>query len=341
MPPGDSVMLLCGRLMETPGGLETLAVGHALTDSADGGIVAAHLTRAAAERFIAGKGFPPAIKTTPRIDLSIMHRPWDLLEGDGFDRRLAADAKALHAAWKKSGELAAKPASLAAVSGVVTIHAGAEIGRFVVLDASEGPIVIGAGAHLGAHAVIIGPASIGEGAHIAPHATVKARSAIGPRCKVGGEVGSVVMQGNSNKTHDGHLGDAVVGMWVNLGAGTVNSNLLNTYGEVSMRLEAALEPEPTGRQFMGCVIGDHAKTAIGTRLMTGCVLGTGAMIASSAPPALFTERFTWRTDAGESRYRLDKFLAVAEAVMARRQTALSPRERAMISQLHARVAARS
>ena len=162
---------------------------------------------------------------------------------------------------------------------------------------------------------------------------------IGPRCKVGGEVGSLIMQGNSNKTHDGHLGDAIVGSWVNLGAGTLNSNLLNTYAEVSMQLGAGEPAQSTGRVFMGCVIGDHVKTAIGTRIMTGCVLGTGSMIASSTPPSLYTERFTWRTDAGEAIYRLDKFLSVADIVMARRQMEMSPQERALITQLHAKAVA--
>ena len=335
---GESFMFLSGRLMEVPSSLDSLAVGHAMTDSADGSIVAAHLSRKAAEHFIAGHAFDSKLKTTPRIDLSILRRPWDLLEADGFARRMASDAKATHEAWKQSGELA-KPDKLVAITGEVHIHATAEIGKFVVLDASGGAIVIGPRAHIGHHAVIVGPTSIGEDTHIAAHATIKTRTVIGPRCKVGGEVGSLIMQGNSNKTHDGHLGDAIVGSWVNLGAGTLNSNLLNTYAEVSMQLGAGETAESTGRVFMGCVIGDHVKTAIGTRIMTGCVLGTGSMIASSTPPSLYTERFTWRTDAGEEMYRLDKFLSVAEIVMARRQTEMSPQERALITQLHAKASA--
>ena len=335
---GESFMFLSGRLMEVPSSLDSLAVGHAMTDSADGSIVAAHLSRKDAEHFIAGHAFDSKLKTTPRIDLSILRRPWDLLEADGFARRMASDAKATHEAWKQSGELA-KPDKLVAITGEVHIHATAEIGKFVVLDASGGAIVIGPRAHIGHHAVIVGPTSIGEDTHIAAHANIKARTVIGPRCKVGGEVGSLIMQGNSNKTHDGHLGDAIVGSWVNLGAGTLNSNLLNTYAEVSMQLGADEAAESTGRVFMGCVIGDHVKTAIGTRIMTGCVLGTGSMIASSTPPSLYTERFTWRTDAGEAMYRLDKFLSVAEIVMARRQTEMSPQERALITQLHAKASA--
>ena len=116
------------------------------------------------------------------------------------------------------------------------------------------------------------------------NAIIKPNTVIGPQCKVGGEVGATIFQGSANKAHEGHLGDSWVGKWVNLGAATVNSNLLNTYDEVTMRLDADDSRHRTGRQFMGALIGDHVKTAIGTRLMTGTVLGTGAMIATSTPP---------------------------------------------------------
>ena len=101
----------------------------------------------------------------------------------------------------------------------------------------------------------------------------------------------------------GHLGDSLVGEWVNFGAGSVNSNLLNTYGDVAMRLEPDGSTERTGRQFMGCVVGDHVKFAIGTRIMTGTTIGTGSMIASSTPPPSCTPRFTWLTDAGARTYQ--------------------------------------
>ncbi|MFT3685650.1 MAG: hypothetical protein QM783_12110 [Phycisphaerales bacterium] len=81
----------------------------------------------------------------------------------------------------------------------------------------------------------MGPAYIGSHSTVIERTLVKAHSSIGPWCKVAGEVGGVVFQGFANKAHDGHLGDAFVGEWSNLGAGTTNSNLLNTYGEVTMR----------------------------------------------------------------------------------------------------------
>ena len=147
---------------------------------------------------------------------------------------------------------------------------------------------------------------------------VGARAVIGPQCRAAGEIGSAIFQGFSNKAHDGHLGDALLGEWVNLGAGTVNSNLLNTYGEVAMRLRPSGALERSGRQFMGCIVGDHAKTAIGTRIMTGSSVGTGAMWAAGAAISGTVGSFAWVTDDGERRFRLDKFTDIARTVMARR-----------------------
>jgi hypothetical protein len=129
---------------------------------------------------------------------------------------------------------------------------------------------------------------------------------------------------------------------VNLGAGTDNSNLLNTYGEVTVRLEASRPRERTGRIFCGSFLADHAKLAIGTRLMTGTSVGTGAMIASSASPDTTVDRFAWITDStddsttgdGVRRFRLAKFLDVVRTVMARRGVTPGPAYLARLSALH-------
>jgi hypothetical protein len=103
---------------------------------------------------------------------------------------------------------------------------------------------------------------------------------------------------------------------VNLGAGTVNSNLLNTYGEITA--VSGGSRHRTGLTFLGTIAGDHVKTAICTRLMTGGIIGTGAMVASSAPPGKETARFAWLTDESAQSYRLNKFLDVMRTAMGRR-----------------------
>jgi bifunctional N-acetylglucosamine-1-phosphate-uridyltransferase/glucosamine-1-phosphate-acetyltransferase GlmU-like protein len=166
--------------------------------------------------------------------------------------------------------------------------------------------------------VLCGPCSIGPGSTVLDRALLKAHTVIGPMCKVAGEVGATIFQGYANKAHDGHLGDSWVGKWVNLGAGTINSNLLNTYGEITSRAEPDGPRHHTGLTFFGTIFGDHVKTAINTRIMTGAVIGTGAMIATTAAPPTIVRRFAWLTDDGEKTYRFNKFVEVMEAMMMRR-----------------------
>jgi UDP-N-acetylglucosamine diphosphorylase/glucosamine-1-phosphate N-acetyltransferase len=198
--------------------------------------------------------------------------------------------------------------------------------------------VIGAGVVVRPFAVLVGPCAILDGSTVAERSLIKASTVIGPHCRAGGEIGGTIFQAYSNKSHDGHLGDSFVGEWVNIGAGSDNSNLLNTYGEVIVRLEADGGLTRTGRQFWGAVIGDHVKLAIGTRLMTGTTIGTGAMIACSRSPATLVPRFSWLTDSadGPKSFRIDKFLETARAMMSRRGKAPTPAVEAAIRALHAK-----
>lgn len=217
---------------------------------------------------------------------------------------------------------------MAPAKGVV-VREGARVAESAVLDASGGAIVIDRDARVGHHAVVFGPAYVGPGATVIEHATIRPNTAIGPVCKVGGEITGVIFQGYANKAHEGFLGDSYVGMWANLGAGTTNSNLLNTYGQV------VIDRQRTGETFMGCVLGDHVRTAIGTRIMTGSVVGTGTMWAASKPIAGRVAPMRWVTDAGEKAYRAEKFLEVARAAMARRDRQPSEAEQARFQELGA------
>jgi UDP-N-acetylglucosamine diphosphorylase/glucosamine-1-phosphate N-acetyltransferase len=358
LPRGARFLMLNGRLLREPRDAPRLSLGEALVD-ADGSVLAACLDEGAAASVIGGR-WPSNLRRATLEGGEVLRRPWDLLANEALEERIADDANLLARRWKKDGELA-KPSQVAAwrnekgkswsmrwtgkrtrpiafEGDAVLVHASARVDAFVVLDSSHGPVVVDRDAHIGAHAVLQGPVYVGPGTIVAPGALLKARTVIGPRCRAAGEIGATIIQGESNKAHDGHLGDAIIGRWVNLGAGTVNSNLLNTYGEVSMRVEPEAPMERTGRQFMGCIIGDHVKTAIGTRIMTGTTLGTGSMIACSVPPPTSTPRFSWLTDDGAKVHRLDRFLSTAEMVMKRRNETMHPGERAEIEALHAKAA---
>jgi UDP-N-acetylglucosamine diphosphorylase/glucosamine-1-phosphate N-acetyltransferase len=203
----------------------------------------------------------------------------------------------------------------------IDVHPTVTICPNVTMDASVGAIRIEEGATVRPGAVLCGPCWIGKHVTIVDNACIKANTSIGPWCKIGGEVGGTIFQAYTNKSHDGHLGDSVIGEWVNFGAGTINSNLLNTYADVIVKgLDG--KRHRTNNQFVGCFVGDHVKFAIGTRIMTGSIVGTGSMLASSMPVPTPTPRFSWITDAGTRKYAVDKCITVAKTVMARRSLEL-------------------
>jgi UDP-N-acetylglucosamine diphosphorylase/glucosamine-1-phosphate N-acetyltransferase len=235
---------------------------------------------------------------------------WDLL---GFhEEALRIDA----AAWQgKRVALSDGPHHLINKDQVL-IQASATLAPGCVIDASKGPAVLSAGCLIGANAVIQGPCFIGENTEIMPLSLIRPGTSIGPSCRIGGELARAIVLGNSNKAHQGFLGDSYLGEWINLGAGTNTSNLKNTYGHIGMYLNG--NEIDTGRQFLGSIIGDHTKTAIGTRFMSGSYAGYCSMIATSAHAPRFTPSFSFLTDQGTEPYRLEKAFEVARAVFARR-----------------------
>ena len=196
---------------------------------------------------------------------------------------------------------------------------GAGIEPFVILDATDGPILIRRGATIAAFTRIVGPTYIGEESHVVGDA-VRACS-IGDVCKVRGEIASTIMLGHSNKGHTGFVGSSYIGRWVNLGAGSTTSNLKNTYGPVQLHTTAGVRD--TGLQFLGSLIGDHAKTGIGTMLTTGCIVGAGANIYGAKISPKRIPPFAWGDTEPYARFEFGKLIEVAERMMARRHVALS------------------
>jgi len=150
------------------------------------------------------------------------------------------------------------------------------IAETAVLHAEEGPIVLDDNARVMDFAYLMGPLYVGKGSRIIERSSVKEHVAVGHTCKIGGEVEASIIEDYSNKQHHGFLGHSYVGSWVNLGAGTSNSDLKNTYGEV--RVGVGGRVVPSGMQFFGCVIGDYSKAAINTSIFTGKVIGVCAVL---------------------------------------------------------------
>lgn len=198
----------------------------------------------------------------------------------------------------------------------IWLGSGVNLSPGCVLDASKGPVMIGSGATIGANAVIVGPCSVGPGARIRPLTQVRESTSIGAGCTIGGEVSNAIFMSHSNKGHEGFVGHSYIGEWANLGSGTTTSNLKNTYGEIHARV--GNREIPTGRQFLGSVIGDHSKTAILTRLTAGTYIGFCSMITVTGTAPRMVPSFTFLTDAGAEPYRMDKAMEVAKRVFARR-----------------------
>ncbi|MDP7028752.1 MAG: putative sugar nucleotidyl transferase [Phycisphaerales bacterium] len=302
--------------------LPDLSVGQAAMVGGD--ILAVRLAAADADEFAATCTTPDGLERVD-VDATLYSRPWDILTH--LPEALAVD---LACAGLPSPSV--EPAELVG-EHPAHLDESAAIFPGVVLDTTAGPIVVEAGAVVRPQAVLCGPCWVGRDSTIIDGAVIRANTVVGPGCKVGGEVGASILQGWSNKAHDGYLGDSIVGQWVNLGAGTTTSNLLNTYGEISVRVTPDAPRERTGRAYCGSFIGDHVKTAIGTLLMTGSSIGTGSMIASTGHAPTTLGPLRWVTDAGEKPFRIERFLDTARTMMARRDRELEPEDEARLRYL--------
>ena len=192
-----------------------------------------------------------------------------------------------------------------------------------VFNTTEGPVILDDGATIMEGALLRGPLYVGKNTVIKMGAKVYGGSSLGENSKLGGELNNVIFLGNSNKGHDGFLGNAVVGEWCNLGAATDASNLKNDYGEVRAWNYTQQKFIQTGLQFCGPIIGDHTKTAIHTALNTATVIGVGCNVFSTGFPRTFIPSFSRGGAQGLSENRLAKVLETARVVMARRGKELS------------------
>jgi len=200
----------------------------------------------------------------------------------------------------------------------LVVTAGAMVEPQVVLDVRKGPIVLAPGVVVHAMTRLAGPLAVARDTRLLSGQI--SGSAIGPRCVVGGEVSTSIFLGYANKAHDGFLGHSVVGRWANLGASTVTSNLKNTYGPIRITLHGVRHE--TGLVNLGTLFGDHVKTAIGTMLPTGCVIGVGASLFGTTRPAPDIAPFTWGLDAHGLVLEAGRFVEIAARILPRRDVAV-------------------
>lgn len=258
-------------------------------------------------------------------DVHLIERPWHLFQ-------LCGKAIAYDLAVASQGHPStALPASNTVIGdpALVFLERGANV-EASILNTTNGPIWIGRDAEVMEGCMIRGPFALGDHSQLKMGAKIYGACSFGPECRVGGEVNNSVILGYSNKGHDGFLGNSVLGEWCNLGADTNTSNLKNTYGEVKAWSYAVEAFAPTGQQFLGLVMGDHAKSGINTMFNTGTVAGVCANVFGSGFPAKHIPAFSW---GGGATYALDKALETCRVVMQRRSVPQDAADRKILAEV--------
>ena len=199
----------------------------------------------------------------------------------------------------------------------VLIHPTAEVSASACLDVGAGTILIEKNVKIGAFSYLKGPLFVGESS-IVNRGNISS-SRIGKHCRIGGEIAHCLIGNYANKSHEGFLGHSIVGDWVNLGALTTTSDLKNNYSQV--RLQYKEKTYETKEQKFGSIIGDFARTGIGTMLNTGSILDMGACLFEGRPLQKYYPAFFW--GGKPNKYKLDRFLSDLSVIMARREKVLS------------------
>jgi UDP-N-acetylglucosamine diphosphorylase/glucosamine-1-phosphate N-acetyltransferase len=291
-------------------------------------LLAAHVQSAYANKLTPGALTDPgrtrdvlqgvSAETLADESFELIDHPWQLVQHNATELRRQLGAMRRERAGRVD------PGAHLVNPDAIHLGAGSIVKPGAVLDAEAGPIFVGEHATISPNATLQGPCFIGSNTLVQPSAIIREACSIGPACKVGGEIEGTIFYGCANKQHHGFLGHAYVGEWVNLGAGTVNSDLKNTYGTVRVPING--QPVETGQMFVGAFIGDHAKTGINVALPTGCVVGFAANVLVSGLTPKFVRSFSWLADDGVGALDPQRALATARKVMARRSVALSPAE---------------
>ncbi|HOF91217.1 MAG: GlmU family protein [Tenuifilaceae bacterium] len=304
--------------------IQTMDIGDSLVHGTT--LVAAFLPSLPDVNFSPSAQAFPNAKQLPVEPFAIYHA-WDLFTQNG--RALEQDFELL---TRNRQSCNLSPTNNVLNPNNIFVEEGAKV-ECATLNAQTGPIYIGANAEVMEGALIRGPFALCQNSTLKLGAKIYGPTTIGPGCKVGGEVNNSIILANSNKAHDGFLGNSVVGEWCNIGADSNNSNLKNNYAEVKLWCYARQSFVKTGLQFCGLIMGDHSKCGINTMFNTGTVVGVSANIFGDGFPRNFIPCFSWGGAQGYTTYQLEKALETAKKVMERRNVELDEKEIAILAKV--------
>ena len=275
----------------------SLESGSCLSD--EKGLIAGRMTIDPSS-FDAARYLQYFIKIIDRPSVKRLEHPWQLMQWN--DAMLRADF-----AWVTQGRASEPiPASVNVLQPEsIFIEEGAKL-NFCTLNASTGPIYIGKHTEIMEGSVIRGPFALGEDSVIKLNSRIYGATTLGPSCMGGGEIKNTVMMGNSNKAHDGYLGDSVVGEWCNFGAGSTNSNIKNTAGIVKVWDIDTNSYVEVG-QKCGLIMGDYSRASINASINTGSMIGVCCNVYGAGLLPTIVPNFSW--GVGGTKYVFEKAIS--------------------------------
>ncbi|MCB2201472.1 hypothetical protein KQH51_01925 [bacterium] len=251
---------------------------------------------------------------------------WDIMAD--IEKEVTSDFTALRPSFPKPNDVNLHDGAYLVEKDQIYLADGVSVMPGAVIDATHGPVYIGANTRVESHASVYGPSYIG------PNCVVVAGKisacSIGHTCRVGGEVEESIFHSYVNKYHAGFIGHSYIGSWVNFGAMTTNSDLKNNYSTIRCTVNG--ESIDTGSIKVGSFIGDHTKTGIGTLLNTGITIGIccnlfgGSLIVDKEVPS-----FSWGNSDKYDPYQIEKAIETVRRSMERRGVSLGEREAAQLT----------
>jgi UDP-N-acetylglucosamine diphosphorylase/glucosamine-1-phosphate N-acetyltransferase len=289
-----------------------------------GRLVAVKLTEGDAHRFDPAQQFDRAHQHEQAV-VSIVY-PEDIFKKN--DIELQRDFKLL-----TQGRSSAAISQTNTIIGDNFFAEEGAVAECVTFNTKNGPIYLGQNTEVWEGCHIRGALALCHDSQIKMGAKVYGATTIGPYCRVGGEINNAVLWGHTSKGHEGYLGNSVLGEWCNIGADTNNSNLKNNYTEVKLWDYTSQHFRPTGLQFCGLIMADHAKCGINTMFNTGTVVGVSANVFGAGYPRNYVPDFSWGGAHHLEVYKLDKVFETVERVYARRDRQFDDTEKQLLQEV--------